>query len=108
MMTVAVTTSGAGQLEALYREDGDRLWRALLAFSGDPEVASDAVAETFAQALGRGDAVRNPQGWVWKTAFRIVAGELKRRSSTSSLLPEASYHDPEVDTALLEALAQLP
>lgn len=32
-------------VETLYRSDADRLWRALYAFSGDPEVASDAVAE---------------------------------------------------------------
>ena len=34
-----------GELERLYREQGDRMWRAVLAFAGDPEVASDAVAE---------------------------------------------------------------
>ncbi len=107
-MVVAATTHGAQRFEALYREDGDRLWRALLAFAGDPEVASDAVAEAFAQALRRGDALTNPQAWVWKAAFRIVAGELQRRASTSSLLPEGSYRDPEVDTVLLEALAHLP
>ena len=45
---------------------------------------------------------------MWKAAFCIVGGELKRRASTSSLLPEESYHDPEVDPALLEALARLP
>jgi len=51
------------EVERLYREQGDRLWRAVLAFAGDPEVASDAVAETFAQALRRGDAVRDPERW---------------------------------------------
>ena len=54
MMTVAATADSTQQLEALYRDDGDRLWRALLVFAGDPEVASDAVAEAFAQALRRG------------------------------------------------------
>lgn len=108
MVTVAVTANGSEQLEALYRQDGARLWRALLAYSGDSELASDAVSEAFAQALRRGSAVRDPQAWVWKAAFRIVGGELKRRSSTSSLLPEGSYSDPDVDTALLEAVAQLP
>jgi hypothetical protein len=28
------------QLEALYCDDGDRLWRALLAFAGDQDVAA--------------------------------------------------------------------
>lgn len=68
-----------GEVERLYREQGDRMWRAVLAFAGDPEVASDAVAETFAQALRRGDAVRDPERWVWRTAFRIAAGMLKEQ-----------------------------
>jgi len=108
MISVAVMADGAQSVEMLYRQDGDRLWRALFAFAGDQEVASDALAEAFAQALRGRDAVRDPQAWVWKSAFRIAAGELKRRSATTSLLPEGSYRDPEVDTALLEALAQLP
>jgi lactoylglutathione lyase len=41
------------QLERLYREQGAKMWRAVLAFAGDPEVADDAVAEGFAQALHR-------------------------------------------------------
>jgi DNA-directed RNA polymerase specialized sigma24 family protein len=68
----ALVTAASG-LERLYREDGARLWRALMAFSGDREVASDAVAESFAQALGRGDDLRDPQRWVWRAAFRIAA-----------------------------------
>ena len=108
MVTVAVTANGSEQLEVLYRQDGARLWRALLAYTGDAELASDAVAEAFAQALRRGRALRDSQAWVWKSAVRIAGGELKRRSSTSSLLPEGSYRDPDVDTVLLEAVAQLP
>lgn len=66
-------------LERLYREQGARMWRAVLAFAGDPEVATDAVAETFAQALRRKEAIRDPERWLWRTAFRIAAGELKER-----------------------------
>src|SRR5437870_8933778 len=68
-----------GEVERIYREDGGRLWRAVLVFAGDPEVASDAVAEAFAQVLRRGRAVRSPGAWVWRAAFRIAAGELKLR-----------------------------
>lgn len=107
-MTVAATASGVQQIEALYRQDGDRLWRALLAFAGDPEVASDSVAEAFAQAIRRGDAVDDPQAWVWRAGFRIAAGELKKRGSTTSVMPEAGYLDHEVDTELIDALGQLP
>ena len=67
-------------LEQLYRQEGARLWRAILAYSGDREVANDAVAEAFAQALRRGDAVRRPQAWLWQAAFRIAAGEMANRA----------------------------
>lgn len=58
------------ELERLYRVQAPRLWRALYAYAGDREVTSDAVAEAFAQLMGRGDAVRDARMWVWKTAFR--------------------------------------
>lgn len=44
-------TDAAEGLERVYREEAPRLWRALVAYSGDPDVASDAVAEAFAQAF---------------------------------------------------------
>ena len=71
--------SRSGGIERLYRERGDAMWRAVLAFAGDPEVASDAVAEAFAQVLRRGAEVRDPERWVWRVAFRVAAGELKDR-----------------------------
>jgi DNA-directed RNA polymerase specialized sigma24 family protein len=33
------------ELDHLYRKHGERLWRAVFAFCGDREVASDAVSE---------------------------------------------------------------
>src|ERR687897_815900 len=108
MPEAAVRASPGSAIERAYREQGDRMWRALLAFSGDPEVASDAVAEAFAQALHRGDAVRNPKAWIWRASFRIAAGELKLRSSTTDRLPDVGYLTEEVDTELLDALAKLP
>ena len=60
MVQDALVTTGPGsELERLYRRDGARLWRSLLGFTGDPELAKDAMAEAFAQALGRGDAIRH-------------------------------------------------
>jgi RNA polymerase sigma factor (sigma-70 family) len=66
-------------LERLYREDGDRLWRAVFLYARDREVANEAVSEAFAQALRRGDAIVSPASWIWTAAFRIAAGELQRR-----------------------------
>lgn len=95
-------------IEQLYREQGDRIWRAVLAFAGDPEVASDAVAETFAQALRRGDAIRDPARWVWHSAFRIAGGLLKERGKFG---PEQDlgrgYEMEQPAMELVEALRRL-
>ena len=106
---VLVDTSPRGELERLYRDQRDRMWRAVFAFAGDPDVASDAVAEAFAQALRRGSAIRSPERWVWRTVFRIAAGELKRRRQQGSEpMMEGSYEMDELARDLVVALAQLP
>ena len=52
----------ASSIEACYRADADRLWRALYAYAADAELASEAVAEAYAQALRRGDGHPRPRG----------------------------------------------
>lgn len=95
----------AARLERVYREQGDRMWRAVLAFSGDPEVSADSVAEAFAQALRRGEAIRDPGRWVWRAAFRIAAGELKRRRSTTEQRQSQGWY--ALDTEALELIDML-
>jgi RNA polymerase sigma-70 factor, ECF subfamily len=96
------------EIERVYREQGARLWRAVFLSSGSREVADDAVAEAFAQALRRGRGVRDPVAWVWRAAFRIAAGELKERGSTGVYAEEqvTGLAEPFVD--LWRALARLP
>ena len=95
------------QIERLYREQGDRIWRGLLAFAGDPEVANDAVAEAFAQVLRRGDEVRDPERWIWRAAFRIAAGELKERRKVVDTVAAPSYEMEEPARDLVVALGAL-
>lgn len=102
-----VGVSRTDMIERLYRERGNRIWRGLLAFSGDPEVASDAVAEAFAQVLRRGDEVRDPERWVWRAAFRIAAGELKERRKREVLGVAGSYEMEEPARDLVIALGAL-
>jgi RNA polymerase sigma-70 factor (ECF subfamily) len=108
MESVATAVKPAVTIEALYRQEADKLWRSLYAFSADAEIASDAVAESFAQAIRRGSAIRDARAWIWKSGFRIASGELKRRSRNVYLVPDSTYFDQETDTELLAALAQLP
>ncbi len=79
------------------------------AFAGDREVASDAVAEAFAQCLGRGQAACDPGRWIWRAAFRIAASELKdrRRRQAMSVRAEDWYEIPGAATEVLEALGGL-
>jgi RNA polymerase sigma-70 factor, ECF subfamily len=94
-------------LESLYRQDGERLWRAVAAYTGDREVASDAVAEAFAQALARGSELRDPMAWIWRVAFRVAAGELKERRRGAGSAPEAIVGPEEPLTDLLATLRAL-
>jgi RNA polymerase sigma factor (sigma-70 family) len=95
------------RLERLYREQGARMWHAVLAFAGDQEVASDAVAEAFAQALRRGDEIRQLDRWIWRTAFRVAAGELKTRSRSMPIAIERAYEMEEPARELVAALSRL-
>ena len=99
-------------IESLYRTDADRLWRAIYAFCGDTEVASDAVAEAYAQLLRRGAAVRDPAAWVWRAAFQIARGTLKdHRRDTAGSIPEVDqpdHVDTYADEDLLTAVRRLP
>ena len=96
----------AEHLERLYREQCAKMWRAVLAFAGDPEVASDAVAETFAQALRRGTEIRDAERWVWRTVFAIAGGLLRDRTRTLSLGVEETY-EMEMEVGARELVAAL-
>jgi len=105
--TQVATDRARGELEKVYREEGARLQRSLLLFSGDRDVADDAVAEAFAQALRRGNELRSPKAWVWRAAFRIAAGELKRRRGTTRPAGDGAYEDPEPAADPVAALRKL-
>jgi RNA polymerase sigma-70 factor (ECF subfamily) len=108
---------GRPTVEAVYRAQADRLWRAIFAWSGEHDVASEAVAEAFAQLLRRGPAVRDPAAWAWRTAFRVAAGAMKTRRSAPERVflerlgspgqPEPAAPDRYGDPDLFAALRRL-
>ena len=95
------------EVERAYHRQSERLWRALLLFGDDAEVASDAVAEAFAQALRRGAAIRDVDRWVWRAAFRIARGELKRRLAGASEVPDIPAETPVDTVDVIRALKEL-
>jgi RNA polymerase sigma-70 factor (ECF subfamily) len=107
MNDAVVALDPALRYEGLYREHGRRLWRSVLLYAGDPEIASDAVAEAFAQAIRRGEQVRSPLAWVTRAAYRIAAGELGARRRHDYLIVDVAYEMPLICVELVEALAKL-
>ncbi len=79
-----------------------------MAYCGDADVATEAEAEAFTQALGRGDSLADPRAWLWRSAFKIAAGLLaeRRRALDTPLtddrldLPTAG--EPASDASLAE------
>jgi RNA polymerase sigma-70 factor (ECF subfamily) len=95
-------------IAVLYRQEGARLWWALLTYTGDREIASDAVAEAFARALAQTDQIREPSPWVWRVAFRIAAAELKASSKRSDHQPDRLVDVDEMAADVILAIRQLP
>src|SRR5436190_10320126 len=106
-MDAALMTEAEPTIAGVYLDEAERLWRSVYAFSGDREVAGDAVAEAFAQCIRRGEAIRSPKAWVWKAAFRLAAAELKERGRWRPLPDDRAYELPEPQTDLIRALATL-
>jgi DNA-directed RNA polymerase specialized sigma24 family protein len=70
----ATVRADVARLEDVYEQHGARLWRTVFLYAGDWEIASDAVAEAFAQAL---------------------------RGATGSNRPSAGYGEPRFESLLL-------
>ena len=87
-MTLLMPDDGVeyvARVEDVYRAIHPTLWRALLAYTSDRELASDAESEAFAQVLRRGDEVVDVASWVWRSAFKIAAGMRSERTRTGPL-----------------------
>lgn len=86
--------SNMARVEDAYRRVHPVLWRSLLGVGGNPDLASDAEAEAFAQVIRRGDEIRDVDAWVWRAAFRILDGMLAaaRRSHTAPAIHEDRSH----------------
>ena len=91
---------------ALYREIGPQLWRAILAYSGGRrDVADEAVGEAFTRAMESRTRIRSPYPWLYRTAFRIAAAELRRDVRDGP--EEGSYVDDPATGDLMQAMREL-
>jgi len=71
------TTTRSGASRAIYAYAGGRR-----------DVADDAVAEAFARMMARGSAVREPELYLYRVAFRVASAELVRRGKETAEMPE--------------------
>jgi RNA polymerase sigma factor (sigma-70 family) len=106
---VTLTDPHQSWAEDVFRALAPRLWRALLLYSGSADLASDAVSEAFAQAMGARKEIRDPKAWIWRAAFKIAAGELARRAEDVGPVdvPVPLSADPDSLIDLVRALGQV-
>jgi RNA polymerase sigma-70 factor, ECF subfamily len=102
-----VSEAAGVAIERLYRDEGGRLWRAVLFYCGDREIAGDAVAEAFARALRHEDKIRDLRAWVWRTAFREATRELRRCRRFVIFERDSPYEIPEAPALLSSVLPRL-
>jgi RNA polymerase sigma-70 factor (ECF subfamily) len=98
---------GSDRVERLYEVDAARMWRSVLGFTGNREIASDSVAEAFALALRYERSVRDLRAWTWTVAFRLAAAEARRQRQSLAAEPVSDRSLDDVPD-LVRALAQLP
>lgn len=97
---------GMPGLEQVFRQAAPGLWRTIFAFAGGrAAVADDAVAEAFARALERVGQIREPVPWLYRTAFRIAAEELRHKEPAAE--PERRVATAAGLEALVPALREL-
>ncbi len=90
----------------LYRDVSPTLWRGIYAYTGGRRaIADDAVAEAFARAMENRVPIRSPRAWLYRTAFRIAAAELRKDRERPDGTDDVTV-EPEL-REVLEALKKL-
>lgn len=99
---------GTHDYDAIWRETGPTLWRALFAYAGGRrDVADDAIAEAFARAIERGSSVRDPVPYLYRVAFRVASADLKARGTQENQVERTIEANPDGLVDLLGALRRL-
>ena len=79
MALVTRPTDAPHDLDAVFREHATGVYRTLYAFTaGRAAIAEEATAEAFARAIAHTATIRDPVAWIYRTAFRVAAAELRR------------------------------
>ena len=57
VVQVEAVAEAKDRVSAVYKERGGRMWRALVGYTGDPDIASDAMSKAFARAVRDADGI---------------------------------------------------
>jgi RNA polymerase sigma-70 factor (ECF subfamily) len=101
------------EFDDFYRATRNRSLRAVIAATGDPQGATESVAEAYARALQRWSRVNthpNPLGWVVRTAINHHRSTWRRLHREVPGPPdrEATDDPASLDSDLVHAVWQLP
>jgi RNA polymerase sigma-70 factor, ECF subfamily len=105
--SVEVWVDEEQRFDELDRRAGPRLWRAVLAYTGGRrELTDDVVAEAFARTLERAATVRSFEPYLYRIAFRLAAGELRRTPTVAEVPDKAWEHERDL-SELFDAMRVL-
>jgi RNA polymerase sigma-70 factor (ECF subfamily) len=99
-----------------YRRSWLEIYRPLVTTIRDADLAAEAVDEAMERAYARWSRVSgmaNPEGWIYRVAYRWALDRLRRRSTERRLLPglltgSGTGDLPAVEPMLPGALSVLP
>jgi RNA polymerase sigma-70 factor (ECF subfamily) len=104
----AATTSALHDFDEIFRRDGAGVYRTLYAFSGGRrDIAEDATSEAFTRAIVHARTIRDPLAWIYRTAFRLAARELKVDAQRGDVPQDATSQDATDAGELIVALRKL-
>ena len=101
------------ELEALYRGRHTHFVRVARAITGDPERATEAVQDAFAEAVRTRSSFRGDgalEAWVWRAVVNAARKALRRPLVEVGAVPapDAELAAPSAAHELAPVLAQLP
>ncbi|HWT33564.1 MAG TPA: sigma-70 family RNA polymerase sigma factor, partial [Microbacterium sp.] len=87
-------------IESAYRTDAARILGAVAHYTGDLQLAEDAVQDAFLRALAQeraGTVLRNPAAWITTSARRIAVDYLRRARTAARAIPALAAQTPPAE-----------
>jgi len=96
------------RIEDAFRADAGRILGAVTAYTGDLQLAEDAVQDAFLRAIAQersGVELRAPSAWITTAARRIAVDAIRRERTAARALPTLAADARIVDDADLDAFS---